>query len=69
MNIHRRFLCCTISMSLTIFCRRFDGLECLDVGGCYNVPSKVMIDLVAKVKSLSEVFAAGLGWDDKSLER
>ena len=42
-------------------------LECLDVGGCFNITTKEVLTLVPKLPCLRELHASGLQWNDEAL--
>lgn len=44
------------------------GLECLDVGGCFNITPKDMLTLVPQLPALRELHASGLPWNNESLK-
>ncbi|GMI16784.1 hypothetical protein TrLO_g12411 [Triparma laevis f. longispina] len=56
-------------------CRRLGGLgglkggvECLDVGGCYNLKIEEVLSVVKSSKELNEFYGAGLGWEDEDFK-
>lgn len=43
-------------------------LHCLDVGGCFNISSSEIVDIIPSLPALSELHASGLLWNDASLQ-
>jgi hypothetical protein len=43
-------------------------LQCLDVGGCFNISSSDIVDIIPSLPELSELHASGLLWNDASLQ-
>ena len=45
------------------------SLQCLDVGGCFNMTVPDVLDVLPNLPALKELYASGLGWTDEHLER
>jgi hypothetical protein len=43
-------------------------LQCLDVGGCFNISSNDIVDIIPSLPDLTELHASGLLWNDASLQ-
>lgn len=45
-----------------------DSLECLDIGGCFNISAPLdVLPVIDSLPKLSELHASGLQWDDSTL--
>jgi solute carrier family 6 GABA transporter-like protein 1 len=43
-------------------------LKCLDVGGCFNVTTQDVLDVIPSLPELKELHGSGLPWNDESLQ-
>lgn len=46
---------------------KLQKLQCLDVGGCFNISTGDLLEMVPQISTLDELHASGFDWNDTSI--